>query len=396
MAHQDESSILEDVLKVLTLREPEGLKNAIEVLLNAAMKIEREEALHAAPYERSEERRGYANGYKDKSMSARIGKLALKVPQVRGDIEFYPSSLEKGIRSERALKLAIAEMYVKGVSTRKVSDIVEQLCGTAVSSAQVSAAANVLDEEIEAWRNRPVGKYQYLILDARYENVRQSGSVASCAVLVAIGIDYEGRRDVVGASVSLSEAEVHWRAFLESLIRRGMHGLLMVISDAHSGLRKALEACFPGVPWQRCQFHLQQNAMSYVPKVSMRKEVGADIRSVLNAPDRAEADRLLKMRVEKYRKIAPKLAEWMEQNVPQSLSVFAAPVAHRRMLRTTNMLERLNRELKKRTKIASIFPNEESLLRLVGAMLMETAEQWLGEKRYLPADSESWNLQKEA
>lgn len=387
MTHQDESSIIEDVLKVLTMREPEGLKSAIKVLLNAAMKIEREEALQAAPYERSVERTGYGNGFKDKTISTRLGKIALKVPQVRGDLEFYPSSLEKGIRSERALKLAIAEMYVKGVSTRKVSDIVEQLCGTSISSAQVSAAASVLDEEIAAWRNRPLGRYQYLILDARYENVRVSGSVASCAVLVAIGIDYEGHRDVLGVSVSLSEAEVHWRKFLETLIQRGMHGLKLVTSDAHVGLRKALEACFPGVPWQRCQFHLQQNAMSYVPKISMRKEVGADIRSVLTAPDRTEADRLLRLRIEKYHQSAPQLAEWMEANVPQSLSVFAIPQAHRRLLRTTNMLERQNRELKKRTKIASIFPNEESLLRLVGAMLMETSEQWLGEKRYLPIET---------
>lgn len=387
MTHQAESSILEDVLKVLTLREPEGLKSVITILMNAAMKIEREQALQAAPYERSEDRTGYGNGFKDKTVSTRLGKIALKVPQVRGDLEFYPSSLEKGIRSERALKLAIAEMYVKGVSTRKVSDIVELLCGTAVSSTQVSAAAKLLDEEIEAWRNRALGKYNYLILDARYENVRQSGSVASCAVLVALGIDYEGRRDVLGVSVSLSEAEVHWRTFLESLIRRGMYGLRMIISDAHSGLKKALEASFPGVPWQRCQFHLQQNAMAYVPKIAMRKEVGADIRSVLTAPDLAEARRLLQIRVEKYRQNAPKLAQWMEDNVPQALSVFAVPVAHRRMLRTTNMLERHNRELKKRTKIASIFPNEESLLRLFGAMLMETSEQWLGEKRYLPIET---------
>ncbi len=386
MTHQDESSILEDVLKVLTLREPEGLKSAIAILMNAAMKIEREQVLQAAPYERSEERTGYGNGFKDKTISTRLGKIGVKVPQVRGDVEFYPSSLEKGIRSERALKLAIAEMYVKGVSTRKVSDVVEQLCGTSVSSAQVSAAAKMLDEESSAWRNRPLGRYQYLMLDARYENVRQAGSVASCAVVVAIGIDYEGRRDVLGVSACLSEAEVHWRTFLDSLIKRGMHGLRMIISDAHSGLGKAREACFPGVPWQRCQFHLQQNAMSYVPKISMRKEVGSDIRSVLNAPDRVEAERLLKIRVEKYRANAPKLAQWMEDNVPQSLSVFATPAAHRRMLRTTNMLERQNRELKKRTKIASIFPNEESLLRLVGAMLMETSEQWLGEKRYLPIE----------
>jgi len=389
MTHQDQSSILEDVLKVLTLREPDGLRNAITILMNAAMKAEREEVLQAAPYERSDERTGYANGFKDKTISTRLGKISVKVPQVRGDVSFYPNSLEKGIRSERALKLAIAEMYVKGVSTRKVSDIVEQLCGTSISSTQVSDASKDLDGEIEAWRNRPLGRYQYLMLDARYENVRQAGTVASCAVLVAIGIDYEGRRDVLGVSACLSEAEVHWRRFLERLVNRGLHGIMMIISDAHMGLGKAREACFPSVPWQRCQFHLQQNAMGYVPKITLRKEVGQDIRSVLNATDRPEAERLLKIQVEKYRITAPKLAEWMETNVPQSLSVFAAPVAHRRMLRTTNMLERQNRELKKRTKIASIFPNEESLLRLVGAMLMETAEQWLGEKRYLPNDSSS-------
>jgi transposase-like protein len=384
MTHQEQDSILEDVLKELTLREPEGLKHVITILMNAAMKIEREHALKAAPYERSEERTGYSNGYKDKTVSTRLGKIEVKVPQVRGEVEFYPQSLEKGIRSERALKLAIAEMYVKGVSTRKVSTVVEHLCGTSVSSAQVSAASKILDDEIAVWRNRPLGQYQYLMLDARYENVRQAGSVASCAVLIACGISYEGRREVLGVSACMSEAEVHWRGFLESLIRRGLHGLTMIISDAHSGLGKAREACFPGVPWQRCQFHLQQNAMSYVPKVSMRKEVGQDIRSVLNAPDRAEAERLLKLRVDKYQKSAPQLAAWLEENVPQSLSVFTAPVAHRRMLRTTNMLERQNRELKKRTKIASIFPNEEALLRLVGALLMETSEQWLGEKRYLP------------
>ncbi len=387
MTHQDETSILEDVLKVLTLHEPEGLKNAITILMNAAMRTEREEALQASPYERTEERTGYANGYKDKTVSTRLGKISVKVPQVRGDVEFYPSSLEKGIRSERALKIAIAEMYVKGVSTRKVSDIVEELCGTSISSTQVSDAAKELDVEINMWRNRPLGRFQYLMLDARYENVRQAGSVASCAVLVAIGITYDGRRDVLGVSACMSEAEAHWRAFLDSLVGRGLHGIRMIISDAHSGLGKAREACFPAVPWQRCQFHLQQNAMSYVPKITMRKEVCQDIRSVLNAPDRMEAERLLKIRVEKYRDTAPKLAEWMEANVPQSLSVFAVPAAHRRMLRTTNMLERQNRELKKRTKIASIFPNEESLLRLVGAMLMETAEQWLGEKRYLPEET---------
>lgn len=195
MTHQAESSILEDVLKVLTLREPEGLKSVITILMNAAMKIEREQALQAAPYERSEDRTGYSNGFKDKTVSTRLGKIALKVPQVRGDVEFYPSSLEKGIRSERALKLAIAEMYVKGVSTRKVSDIVEQLCGTSISSTQVSAAAAILDEEVTTWRNRPLGMYRYLILDARYEtSVYQDPSLPvrfwwpSASITRAVGI----------------------------------------------------------------------------------------------------------------------------------------------------------------------------------------------------------------
>jgi len=386
MTHQIESSIIEELLKVLNLREPNGLRKTLQVLLNATMKAEQEQVLKADHYERSDEREAYRNGYKDKTVSTRLGKITVQVPQVRGGVPFYPSSLEKGIRSERALKLAIAEMYVKGVATRKVSAIVEELCGTEVSSTQVSDAAKELDAEIDVWRNRPLGRYQYLMLDARYEHVRQANAVVSSAVLVAVGMTYDGQRELLGVSVSLSEAEVHWRQFLQSLMERGMHGLTMVISDAHTGLRKALETCFPGTPWQRCQFHLQQNAMSHVPKVSMRTEVAADIRSVLNAPDRQEADRLLNIRIDKYRSSAPDLATWLEENVPQSLTVFQVPAAHRRMLRTTNMVERLNREIKKRTKIASIFPNPESALRLVAAMLMETSEQWLNGKRYLPTE----------
>ncbi len=281
----------------------------------------------------------------------------------------------------------MAEMYVKGVATRKVSAIVEELCGTEISSSQVSNDAQELDAEITAWRTRPLGRYQYLMPDARDEHVRQAGTVVSSAVLLAVGIDYEGKREILGVSVSLSEAGAHWRGVLQSMMERGMHGVTMIISDAHTGLRKALEACFPGIPWHRCQFHLQQNAMSHVPKISMRKEVANDIRTVLNAPDRQEAERLLKIRVEKYRSGAPDLSRWMEENVPQSLTVFMAPAVHRRILRTTNMVERLNRKIKRRTKIASIFPNPESVLRLVGAILMETSEQWFGGKRHLPKET---------
>ncbi|WP_216644018.1 IS256 family transposase, partial [Salmonella enterica] len=209
------------------------------------------------------------------------GKVLLKVPQVRG-MEFYPSCIEKGMRSERALKLAIAEMYVKGVSTRRVSDIVEILCGTEVSSSQVSRLAKELDEEITSWKAQPVGQIQYLVLDATYESVRVGSHVVKQALLVAIGVDYSGNRHILDAEVANSEAEVNWRSFLEGLVRRGMHGLRMITSDDHSGLRAAIDAVFPGILWQRCQFHLQQNAHSYVTKKDEIPLIAADIRKVFN------------------------------------------------------------------------------------------------------------------
>ncbi|MDZ8943952.1 transposase, partial [Escherichia coli] len=205
----------------------------------------------------------------------------MKVPQVRG-MEFYPSCIEKGMRSERALKLAIAEMYVKGVSTRRVSDIVEILCGTEVSSSQVSRLAKELDEEITSWKAQPVGQIQYLVLDATYESVRVGSHVVKQALLVAIGVDYSGNRHILDAEVANSEAEVNWRSFLEGLVRRGMHGLRMITSDDHSGLRAAIDAVFPGILWQRCQFHLQQNAHSYVTKKDEIPLIAADIRKVFN------------------------------------------------------------------------------------------------------------------
>lgn len=205
----------------------------------------------------------------------------MKVPQVRG-MEFYPSCIEKGMRSEHALKLAIAEMYVKGVSTRRVSDIVEILCGTEVSSSQVSRLAKELDEEITSWKAQPVGQIQYLVLDATYESVRVGSHVVKQALLVAIGVDYSGNRHILDAEVANSEAEVNWRSFLEGLVRRGMHGLRMITSDDHSGLRAAIDAVFPGILWQRCQFHLQQNAHSYVTKKDEIPLIAADIRKVFN------------------------------------------------------------------------------------------------------------------
>ena len=382
-----ESTPLDLMIQVLDIHGFEGMASAIQILVNETMKIERSETLRAAPYERTCERRGHANGFKPKTLNTRIGKLELQVPQTRG-VEFYPKSLERGVRSERALKLAVAEMYVQGVSTRKVTEITQELCGLDISSSQVSRCAQLLDEELRSWRERPLGKLSYLILDARYEKVRHGGSVIDCAVLIALGVLPNGKRTVLGVSVSLSEAEVHWREFLSSLVERGLYGVEMITSDAHEGLKAARKSVFPGVPWQRCQFHLQQNAVAYVPKVDMRSEVADDLRGVFNAPDRVEADRLLNLAIEKYRPKAPKLADWMERSVPEGLTVFTRPTAHRRRLRTSNMLERLNKEIKRRTRVATLFPNEASLLRLVSAVLAEVDEEWQTGKCYLNTETD--------
>jgi transposase-like protein len=382
MTHPTQCTRFGEAIQLLADHGFDGLAQMLELLFNEVMKIERSAVLGAAPYQRTETRQGYANGFKDKALATRVGDLHLKVPQTR-DVEFYPQALERGVRSERALTTALAEMYVQGVSTRKVSKIVEKLCGHEVSSSTVSRLATQLDEELTRWRERPLGETPYLVLDARYEHVRVAGTVVDLALLVAIGITPDGHRTILGVSVGASEAEVHWREFFKSLVARGLCGVRYLVSDAHEGLRAARQACFSGVPWQRCQFHLMQNALGYIPNEAMHDEVVADLRDVFAAPDRAEADRRLAAAVAKHAEAAPKLADWMEKNVPESMTVFCLPAAHRVRMRTSNMLERLNRELKRRTRVVSIFPSEASLLRLAGAVLMEIDEGWMSGRKYL-------------
>lgn len=391
MAQHEENRSIADAVELLKENGFDGLADAVTVLMNSAMTAERSDYLCAAPYERSVHRVGYANGFKDKTVKTRLGALELKVPQTR-ESEFYPQSLEKGLRSERALLLAIAEMYVQGVSTRRVKRIVEELCGMDVSSTQVSRAAAQLDELLEAWRTRDLGRYRYVILDAQYQKVRQGGQVLDAAVLIACGVGADGKRDVLGISVSLSEAEVHWRQFLSSLKSRGLQGVELVTSDAHEGLAAARKAVLGSVPWQRCQFHLQQNAGAYVPAVAMRTAVAADIRAIFNAPDREEAEHLLAKFLVRYEKTAPNLVGWAEENLPEGLTVFAYPPSHRRRLRTTNLVERLNEEIRRRSRVARLFPNEASCLRLVTAVVMEISEDWqTADKRYLTFNDEQAN-----
>ena len=382
MTYQADSTLSEALFEQLTAQGLEAMPDLFRILFNAAMQIERQKFLGAAPHERTEGRTGHANGFKDKTLSTRVGQITVAVPQVR-EGGFYPQALEKGTRSERALKLALAEMYVQGVSTRKVAAITEQLCGFAVSSTQVSQAAAQLDAVLEAWRTRPLGVFPYLFLDARYEKVRLGGVIRDAAVLIAVGVDEAGKRQVLGVSVALSEQEVHWRTFLQSLVSRGLSGVRLVVSDAHEGLKAARLSVLGGVPWQRCQFHLQQNASAYVPKQEMKAKVAADIRAIFDASDPTEAKERLRRALLKWEGVAPKLAAWMEASLPEGLTVLAFPEAHRRLLRTTNGVERVNREVKRRTRVASIFPNEASCLRLVSAVLMEISDDWQTGKAYL-------------
>lgn len=393
MTQEQKDTLLQSLMEELNLNGFEGFAEAIRVLLNEAMRVEREKVLQAGAYQRTPSRKGHANGYKPKTVETRLGKLTVDIPQVRGDVEFYPSALEKGIRSERALKLAIAEMYLKGVSTRKVTKVLEKMCGLEITSSQVSRASKELDDELAKWRNRPLGECCYLILDARYEKVRQGGTLLSSAVMTAVGVDSAGRRSVLGCECSMSEAQSHWKGFLSKLRDRGLHGVRYAVSDDHTGLRAALEEVFSGVPLQRCQCHLQRNAFAYIPRVKWRAEVAADIRDIWNAPDRDEAGARLKKYVLKWREKAPKLADWMEENLPEGLAVFELPEKHRRRLRTTNMLEVVNREIKRRTRVARLFPNEEALIRLVSAILMEISEEWETGRAYLDMTTENENLE---
>jgi putative transposase len=383
MAQQTQHNSIDEVLALLNQPSNDSLRQALTILFNAAMFLERQQFLNAEPYERTPNRHDYANGFKPRSLQTRVGQLNLQLPQVRkGD--FYPSALERGTRSERALKLAVAEMYVQGVSTRKVAAITEQLCGFEITSSQVSRATAELDEVFAQWRERALGPMPYVQMDARYDKVREGGVVIDEATLIAIGIDLEGKRHILGTSVERSEAEVHWRSFFQSLVKRGLCGVELITSDAHTGLSAARQAVFPSVAWQRCQFHLQQNASQYVVRLEQRGEVARELRSVLNAPNREEAERLLSAMVKKYETSAPRLSVWLEGNVSEGLTVFAYPKQYQLRLRTSNLSERINRELKRRTRVVGVFPNGQSLERLVTAILMEIDEDWQSGSRYLP------------
>jgi putative transposase len=383
-AYDDGTPFMQAAYDCLLQHGLDGAGQALRILVDQASQIERAQYLQAKPYERSAQRVDQANGFKPKTVLTRLGALEFAVPQVRSG-GFYPSALERGSRTEQSVNLALAEMYVQGVSTRKVITVLQALVGPEIniSSTQISRCAQQLDEGLQAWRTRPLDETPYVLLDARYERVREAGQVVDCAVLVAVGVTASGHRRVLGVSVALSEAEVHWRAFLDSLIQRGLRGVKMIASDDHAGLKAARKALFAGVPWQRCQFHLQHNAQGYVSRVDQRQTVARQIRNIFNAPDVNEANRQLQAAIQDWQQSHPKLATWAQENLSEGFAVFGLPPEHRVRMRTTNGLERLNKEIKRRTRVATLFPSSASCLRLVSAILAEQDEEWMSSKIYL-------------
>jgi len=382
MSPDPQGSVSRELLEEIIEEGTQAFGSVLEKLFNAAMEVERSQFVGAEPYERTNERRGYSNGFKDKRVKTRVGELRLKIPQVRG-LSFYPRSLEKGCRSEKALKLAIAEMYVMGVSTRKVTEITEQLCGTEISATQVSRVARILDEELERFRRRELGEYAVVWLDAHYEKVRQDRMVRDVAILKAVGLNAEGKREILGVSIELSEAEVHWRHFLEDLQKRGLKGVELFVSDDHAGLRAARRAVFPSVRWQRCQFHLTQNAQGYARRQEERSEIAQDLRDIFNSPSLEDAEMMLQRKLEKWQERNTELTNWMEENLPEGFTIFEFPRNAYRRLRTINQVENLNKQIRRRTQVVGIFPNKESALRLITAVLMEVHEDWITGRQYL-------------
>lgn len=353
------------------------LRELVQRTVQQVLEAEMTSFLGAESYQRHGERRGWRNGYKPRTLKTRVGELELMVPKDR-DGEFQTELFERYQRSEKAFVLAMLQMYVEGVSTRKVSAITEALCGLEVSKSQVSSLSVKLDADIAEWRGRPLtGEYPYLVIDARYEKVRRGGAVVSQGVLVAVGVSAAGYREVLGCWVAESESEASWGKALGELKDRGLRGVRYVVSDDHKGMVKAVERHFQGAVWQRCQVHFVRNALALCG-VQQRPQVLRLMKAITEAPTIEAAQAALAAAIAELEKKAPKVARLLEEDGEQILAVYSLPEAHRKRMRTTNMLERQNQELKRRTRVVRVFPHEQSCLRLIAALLMETNQEWTG------------------
>ena len=391
MAMQEGTDTIVQVQQAL-LDDPEFLQLLTEQTLQRLLDQEFTDFLGAVPYERSDQRRGYRNGSYVRTVYTRVGAIELQVPRDRKG-EFSTTLFARYNRAEKALLLSLVEMVLQGVSTGKVRKITEQLCGTSVSSSTVSRLTTELDAELAIWRNRPVGECPYLFVDARYEDVRHEGRVVSMAVNIVYGVTAAGKRSLLDVLVSHSENEASYSQLFAGLKERGLTGVKLVISDDHQGLKKAVKASFPGTSWQRCQVHFMRNLLKQLRQKD-RGWVLAAMKDVFAAPELDEAQKRLADLVAKLRKPYLKLAEWLEEDGPETLTVYHSPKAHRRRLRTTNNIERVNQEIKRRTRVIRIFPNEASCLRMVTALCQQYSEQWETERRYLIMGDEERNIDR--
>ena len=378
-----EISVSRDLLPGL-LNGPEGLAKLVEAILNQVLEAQLTEHLGAGRHERTAERQGYRNGVRPRVLFTRVGPVTLMVPQTR-DGSFSPEMFARYQRSEQALVLALMEMVVQGVSTRKVTEITETLCGTAFSKSTVSALCASLDPRVRAFNERALtAEYPLIMVDAIVLTARDVDRVLPKAALMASGIRADGWREVLGVPIGDSESLTTWNDFFRWLKGRGLHGVQWVISDSHAGLVQAARQHFQGVAWQRCQVHLMRNLLGHTPR-RHRAEVAAYAKRVFQADDIAEARQHLAAFVAHFEKSAPKAVACLEDGFEDALSVIVLPEQYRQRLRTTNMQERLNQEIRRRERVIRIFPNAESALRLVGALLAEQNESWAG-RRYLDMD----------
>jgi putative transposase len=380
----DHRKVDAQLVQEVLLDDPAFLREILERAVQQILEAEMTEHLGAAPYERSATRIGHRNGYKPRVLRTRVGTLNLLVPQDR-EGTFSTRLFSRYQRNEKALCLALMEMYVEGVSTRKVKEVTEELCGTSFSKSLVSSLAGSLDSELKAWRSRrpEAEAYPYLFVDARYEKVRIDGRVVSQGVLIVSGVRDDGFREVLGVEVSDTESEATYQEMFRSLKGRGLSGVDLVVSDDHEGLKAAIARHFQGASHQRCQVHYARNLLGMVSYAS-RKELGADLRAIFAAPAREQALQLASSVAQRWReKGNEKVARHTEEHLEECLTCLAFPESHRRRIRTTNSLERLNQEIKRRTRVVRIFPNREACLRLVSALAVEQSEEWLTGRRYL-------------
>jgi putative transposase len=379
---QEKSTAGRATLKALLADDQDLMRHLVREVMQEILEVEMTDALGAEPGERTEARLGYRAGHYPRTLITRVGKLELRVPRDR-DGRFSTELFERYQRSEKALVSALAEMYVQGVSTRKVKAITEELCGHSFSASAISSVNKGLDESLSQFAHRRLDEpYPYLILDARYERVREGGVIRSQAVLIAIGINTDGYRQILGVDLASRESQTSWREFLVGLKERGLNGVEFVVSDDHQGLKRSLMEILPEAAWQRCYVHFLRNALDHMPRKAS-DDCLQELRWLYDRRNLSEAQKDLSSWICRWQKTYPRLCDWAEENIAETLTFYRLPLGHHKHLKSTNMLERLNEEIKRRTRVVRIFPNQESCLRLVRALAVETHEGWLEEHRYL-------------